>query len=268
LPSSDLSQWKKLISKIEHLNRKITVGLVGKYINSHDAYLSIEEALKHASYFYDVKIEIKWIDSEYLTDENISENLSDCDGILVPGGFGFRAVEGKIKAVKYAREKDIPFFGICFGMQIAIIEYARNVLKLEQANSLEADLTTPYPVIIKKKHNIQLGGSLRLGLYLLELKKDSRSYHIYEKNFIKERHRHRYEMNLEYLSLFDKDPYFNISGFNHEEKIPEIIELKNHFWFIGVQFHPEFLSRPLKPHPLFKDFINFVIKYNTQKNTK
>ncbi|WP_017191984.1 CTP synthase [Poinsettia branch-inducing phytoplasma] len=268
VPVSDLSQWKQLIHKIEHLKRTITIGLVGKYIDSHDAYLSIEESLKHASYTHDVKVEIKWIDAEYLTNDNIQKQLNTCDGILLPGGFGFRAVEGKIKAVKYARENDIPFFGICFGMQIAVIEYARNVLKLEQANSSEVDPKTPYPVITQKIYNTQLGGSLRLGLYPSELKKDSRSYAIYQQEVIKERHRHRYEMNLEYLPLFDKDPYFNVSGFNQEEKVPEIVELKNHFWFVGVQFHPEFLSRPLKPHPLFKDFIKFAIKYNTNKNTQ
>ncbi|MDO8168050.1 CTP synthase [Candidatus Phytoplasma melaleucae] len=266
LPKSNLSEYKYLIHKISHLKNQITVALVGKYVNCHDAYLSILEALKHASYYHNVKIYIKWVDSEILMEDNINDNLKECDGILIPGGFGARAIEGKIKAVTYARENNIPFFGICLGMQTAIIEYARKILKLKKANSIEIDPDTPFPVITKKIKQDNLGGSLRLGLYACQINcNEGASYKIYQKETIYERYRHRYEMNLEYLQLFAKDDNFIITGFNPDNKIPEIIELKNHIWFIGVQFHPEFLSRPLTPHPLFKSFIQKTLEYNKQK---
>nr|QJI54817.1 CTP synthase [Candidatus Phytoplasma ulmi] len=261
LKKSDISSWKNLIYKIENLKNKITIGLVGKYISVHDSYLSIIEALKHASYYNNTNIKIKWIDAENVNDKNIVSLLGDCHGILIPGGFGARAYQGKIEAIQYARINNIPIFGICLGMQLMVIEYARNVLKLDKANSTEIDINTPLPLITQKIKDRLLGGTLRLGLYSCCLKKNTKSYEIFQKEIIHERHRHRYEMNMEYISLFDKDDNFIISGMNNEEQLPEVIELKKHIWFIGVQFHSEFLSRPFKPHPLFKDFIRASLKF-------
>ncbi|WAN63664.1 CTP synthase [Candidatus Phytoplasma rubi] len=261
LKKLDISSWKNLIYKIENLKNKITIGLVGKYISVHDSYLSIIEALKHASYYNNTNIKIKWIDAENVNDNNIVSLLGDCHGILIPGGFGARAYQGKIQAIHYARINNIPIFGICLGMQLMVIEYARNVLKLDKANSTEIDINTPLPLITQKIKDPLLGGTLRLGLYSCCLKKNTKSYQIFQKEIIYERHRHRYEMNMEYISLFDKDDNFIISGINKEEQLPEVIELKKHIWFIGVQFHSEFLSRPFKPHPLFKDFIRASLKF-------
>ncbi|WP_349402187.1 CTP synthase [Candidatus Phytoplasma solani] len=252
---ANLKDWHFLITRIQNLKEKLVIALVGKYVILKDAYLSIVEALKHAAYYYNFDIEIKWIDSEKLNSSNIITFLSDCNGILVPHGFGARAVEGKILAIQYAREKNIPFFGICFGMQLAVIEYANNVLFLEGANSTEINEKTSYPVITKKITNANLGGTLRLGSYRCVLKENSKSKAIYQQETIYERHRHRFEMNPYYVSLFEKSNDFLVAGLNPEQNLPEIIELKKHPWFIAVQFHPEFLSRPLKPHPLFKSFI-------------
>lgn len=229
LKKSDISSWKNLIYKIENLKNKITIGLVGKYISVHDSYLSIIEALKHASYYNNTNIKIKWIDAENVNDKNIVSLLGDCHGILIPGGFGARAYQGKIQAIQYARINNIPIFGICLGMQLMVIEYARNVLKLDKVNSTEIDINTPLPLITQKIKDPLLGGTLRLGLYSCCLKKNTKSYEIFQKEIIHERHRHRYEMNMEYVSLFDKDDNFIISGINNEEQLPEVIELKNIF---------------------------------------
>ncbi|BAD04696.1 MAG: CTP synthase [Candidatus Phytoplasma asteris] len=253
--NADLQSWKQLITRIQNLEKKVVIALVGKYIVLHDAYLSIIEALKHASYQYNCKLEIKWIDAEKVTPDNISSLLEDYDGILVPYGFGNRAIEGKILAINYARTNNIPFFGICLGMQLAVIEYARNVLHLQGANSLEVDEKTPHPVITKKIVDSNLGGTLRLGSYPCHLKANTKSKAIYNQEIIYERHRHRFEMNPHYVALFEKNNDFVVSGINQEQKLCEIVELKSHPWFIAVQFHPEFLSRPLKPHPLFKGFV-------------
>ncbi|AOF54677.1 CTP synthetase [Maize bushy stunt phytoplasma] len=253
--NADLQAWQQLITRIQNLEKKVVIALVGKYIVLHDAYLSIIEALKHASYQYNCKLEIKWIDAEKVTPDNISSLLEDYDGILVPYGFGNRAIEGKILAINYARTNNIPFFGICLGMQLAVIEYARNVLHLQGANSLEVDEKTPHPVITKKIVDSNLGGTLRLGSYPCHLKANTKSKAIYNQEIIYERHRHRFEMNPHYVALFEKNNDFVVSGINQEQKLCEIVELKSHPWFIAVQFHPEFLSRPLKPHPLFKGFV-------------
>ncbi|CAM11962.1 CTP synthase [Candidatus Phytoplasma australiense] len=263
----DLKDWRSLINCIQNLKEKVVIGLVGKYVILHDAYLSIVESLKHAAYYYNSDIEIKWIDSEKLNSTNVKTLLNDCDGILVPHGFGPRAIEGKILAIQYAREQKIPFFGICFGMQLAVVEYARNVLFLDGANSTEIDEKTPHPVITKKIKNSNLGGTLRLGSYRCCLQKNSKSEAIYQQTTIYERHRHRFEMNPSYVSLFEKNNDFLVSGFNPEKNLAEIIELKNHPWFMAVQFHPEFLSRPLKPHPLFKSFVEAALLKNG-KNIK
>ncbi|MFR0367799.1 CTP synthase [Candidatus Phytoplasma palmae] len=266
LPLFDSTQWKDLIYKIENLKKeKIIISLVGKYVDSCDAYLSVTEALKHSSYYNDVPIKINYIDSEKINSYNVEKYLKNSDGILVPGGFGDRGIEGKIETIKFARTNNIPYFGICLGMQLAVIEYARNVLNLKQANSTEFDPNTSDPVIVKKIKNKLLGGTLRLGLYECQISKNSKSYEIFKKEFIYERHRHRYEVNPEYVSVFSEDNNFIFSGINPEEKLVEIIELKKHFWFVAVQFHSEFESRPLKPHPLFRDFILYAHKYHLLK---
>ncbi len=264
---ANVKPWYELIDRIKHLEGKITIGLVGKYVKLHDAYLSVSESLKHAVYFHKKHIEIKWINAEDVDDENIASMVSDCEGILVPGGFGHRATKGKIAAIKYAREHQIPFFGICYGMQLAVIEYAQNVLLMTGASSTEIDENTPFPIISLQRgrdEDEDLGGTLRLGLYDCDLKENTKTFKAYNQKVIQERHRHRYEFNNTYLEDFEQSDLI-ISGFNKDHHLVEIVELKNHPWFIAVQFHPEFLSRPLKPHPLFKDFIEAAIKYSIAK---
>ncbi len=264
---ANVKPWYELIDRIKHLEGKITIGLVGKYVKLHDAYLSVSESLKHAGYFHKKHIEIKWINAEDVDDENIASMVSDCEGILVPGGFGHRATKGKIAAIKYAREHQIPFFGICYGMQLAVIEYAQNVLLMTGASSTEIDENTPFPIISLQRgrdEDEDLGGTLRLGLYDCDLKENTKTFKAYNQKVIQERHRHRYEFNNTYLEDFEQSDLI-ISGFNKDHHLVEIVELKNHPWFIAVQFHPEFLSRPLKPHPLFKDFIEAAIKYSIAK---
>jgi CTP synthase len=267
LEPADVKPWYELVDRIKHLEGKITIGLVGKYVKLHDAYLSVSESLKHAGYFHKKQVEIKWIDAEEVCESNIEKHVKDCDGILVPGGFGHRATKGKIAAITYARKNNIPFFGICYGMQLAVIEYAQNILNLVGANSTEIDEKTPHPVISLQRGretDEDLGGTLRLGLYDCDLKKNTKTYDAYEANIIKERHRHRYEFNNKYLEAFEQSDMM-ISGFNKDYHLVEIVELKNHPWFIAVQFHPEFLSRPLRPHPLFRDFIGASIKNSLKK---
>ena len=261
---ADVKPWIDLIERIKHLDETITIALVGKYVKLHDAYLSISESLSHAGYFHNKRIDIKWIDAEFVHKENIEEIVKGCQGILVPGGFGSRATEGKLAAITYARENNIPFLGICYGMQLAAIEYARNVLGMKDATSTEIDPETKTPLIALLKENDDkggLGGTLRLGLSTCEIKKDTKAYQAYQSLLIKERHRHRYEFNLKYLESFNQSDMC-ISGRHKESQLVEIIELKNHIWFVAVQFHPEFLSRPLRPHPLFRDFIQATIKHN------
>lgn len=260
---ADIKPWDDLVYKIKHLKNVTTIGLVGKYVSLHDAYLSVSEALKHSGYANNTKIEIKWINSEYVNDSNVSDKLKDCDAVLVPGGFGERGIKGKISAIKYAREQNLPFFGICLGMQLAVIEYARNVLNLKDADSLEFNEKAKVPLFVLEKQQFnkdELGGTLRLGNYACELKHNTVAYKAYQTKEIIERHRHRYELNNDYLDLFISSDLV-ISGMNTEYNLVEMIEIKNHPWFVACQFHPEFLSRPLKPHPLFKDFIKAARKH-------
>ena len=260
---ADIKPWDDLVYKIKHLKNVTTIGLVGKYVSLHDAYLSVSEALKHAGYANNTKIEIKWINSEYVNDSNVSDKLKGCDAVLVPWGFGERGIKGKISAIKYAREQNIPFFGICLGMQLAVIEYARNVLNLKDADSLEFNEKAKVPLFVLEKQQFNkdgLGGTLRLGNYACELKHNTVAYKAYQTKEIIERHRHRYELNNDYLDLFNSSDLV-ISGMNTEYNLVEMIEIKNHPWFVACQFHPEFLSRPLKPHPLFKDFIKAARKH-------
>ena len=258
---ADMTEWNDLINRIENLNGTVDIALVGKYVQLHDAYLSVNEALKAAGYYYGKKVKIHFIDANKINDDNAEELLSCCQGILVPGGFGQRGSEGKISAIKYARLNNIPFLGICFGMQLACIEYARNVIGYTDANSSELNPNTTHPVIdlLKDQYEgINMGGTLRLGLYDCNLKEGSKTASAYGKSFIRERHRHRYEFNNSYDEVFSKDLF--VSGRNPQQNLVEIVELKNHPWFVACQFHPEFLSRPQRPHPLFRDFVGASIK--------
>ncbi len=267
----NLKPWKKITQTVLKNNKIINIGIIGKYVNLKDAYKSLDEALTHGGISNNIKVNLVRIESDKLRKNEISKKLKNVSGILIPGGFGKRGTEGKISAIKYAREKKIPFFGICFGMQMAIIEYARNKLNIKNAGSTELDKKC-FPVIglihewnkngkIYKGTEKNLGGTMRLGLYTAKLQNNSAIKKIYKSNTIKERHRHRYEVNNNQRSKFEKKGLI-FSGMSPDNKLPEIIELKNHPWFIGVQFHPEFKSRPLSPHPLFISFIKAAKNYN------
>ena len=236
---------------------KTTIGVVGKYIDLKDAYKSLHEALYHASYEVNTQVTIKYIDSEELEQSSAKKLLSGCDGILVPGGFGDRGFEGKISAIQYARENNVPFFGICLGLQMAIIEYARNVCRIKDANTRESNKKTKNYLIdiMKNQKNIQeKGGTMRLGKYPCNIKKSSKAYNAYKKIKISERHRHRYEVNPSFHSKLKQNGLI-LSGLSPDGKLVEIIELKKHKWFLACQFHPEFKSKPFLSHPLFKGFI-------------
>ena len=239
----------------------IKVALVGKYIQLHDAYISVVEALKHGGVANSADVEIKWIDSELLNNDNVGEMLSDVSGILVPGGFGDRGIEGKITAIKYARENNVPFLGLCLGMQLAIVEFARDVIGYSDAHSVELKPDTTHPVIhlMPEQEGIDdIGGTLRLGSYPCILSKDSKAYALYGSEEIHERHRHRYEVNNDYRSLLTSNGMM-LSGMSPDGRIVEMIELKNHPWFLATQAHPELKSRPNRPHPLFKGFIEAAL---------
>ncbi len=255
----DLSDWESFTDTLLNLKQKVKIGIVGKYVDVKDSYKSISESFVHASVSNNVKVILKYIDSERLEKiADISNEFEDVDAILVPGGFGQRGIEGKIKAIKFAREKKIPYFGICLGMQLASIEFARNVLGLKKANSTEFDPKTPYPIItiLPEKEGIKrYGGTLRKGAYPAVLKPGTKTYEIYGKtDIIYERHRHRYEFNPDYRSIFEENGMI-VSGESPDGYLVEIIELKGHPFFIGVQFHPEFKSRPMRPHPVFHHFV-------------
>ena len=268
---SDIREWKNLVDRINSLDGVVKIGIVGKYTNLKDSYISIVESLNHGGYHFGKNIEIKWINSEDLDDNNIWDNLlSDIDGVLVPGGFGIRGINGKINAIRYVRENRIPYFGICLGMQCAVIEYSRNVLGFTGANSSEFDEKTPYPVIdlMPDQKNVnELGGTMRLGSYPCKVTGGTLAFDAYKEGLVNERHRHRYELNNKYRKELEKAG-MAISGIYVEKDLVEIIELKDHPWFVGCQFHPEFKSRPDRPHPLFREFISAAIKYSGLKNKK
>ncbi|KZE63875.1 CTP synthetase [Fictibacillus phosphorivorans] len=256
----DMAEWKELINRVTNLKGKAKIALVGKYVALQDAYISVVEALRHAGYHFDTDIEIDWINSENVTAENVNELLQGADGILVPGGFGDRGVEGKILATQYARENKVPFLGICLGMQLASVEFARNVLGLEGAHSAELMPETPFPVIdlLPEQKDIEdLGGTLRLGLYPCKIKEDTKAFDAYNDEVVYERHRHRYEFNNEYREQMEKAGFI-FSGTSPDGRLVEIIELEDHPWFVASQFHPEFTSRPTRPQALFRDFIGAV----------
>ena len=266
----NLNPWKKITKIVLQTKKSINIAIIGKYVDLKDAYKSLDEALTHGGIDNNLKVNLVRIDSENLKISEIKNKLKGVSGILIPGGFGKRGTEGKIEAIKFAREKKIPFFGICFGMQMAIIEFARNKLKIKKATSSEFGNTgTPIIGLITewnrdgkliKGTDKDLGGTMRLGLYEAKLKENSLIKKIYKSRSIQERHRHRYEVNISYKDQFEKNGLI-FSGLSPDKRLPEIIELKNHPWFIAVQFHPEFKSRPLTPHPLFSSFIKAAKNY-------
>lgn len=258
---ADMGEWKALVDKVLNLSKKTTIAIVGKYVALQDAYISIVEALRHAGYAFDTDVDVKWIASEEVSAANVDEWLSDVDGILVPYGFGDRGIEGKIQAIRYARENKVPFFGICLGMQLASVEFARNVLEWEDAHSAEMDPDTSHPVIdlLPEQKDIEdLGGTLRLGLYPCKLKEGTNAREAYGEPVIYERHRHRYEFNNQYRDQMERHGLV-FSGTSPDGRLVEIIELKDHPWFVASQFHPEFVSRPTRPEPLFREFVRSAI---------
>jgi CTP synthase len=259
---ADMTEWKALVDRVINLSNKTRIGLVGKYVELQDAYISVVEAMKHAGYAFDTDVEIKWINAEEVTRENVAELLDDVDGVLVPGGFGDRGIEGKIEATRYAREQKKPFLGICLGMQLATIEFARNVLGLQGAHSAEFDAETKHPIIdlLPEQKDVEdLCGTLRLGLYPARIVEGSKAFEAYEEEVIYERHRHRYEFNNHYRQDMETRG-FVFSGTSPDGRLVEIVELKDHPWFVASQFHPEFVSRPTRPQPLFRDFIKATIQ--------
>ena len=259
-----MNPWKKITKTVLHTKKFVNIAIIGKYVNLKDAYKSLDEALIHGGIDNNLKVNLVRIESDYLKVSDIKNKLKDVSGILIPGGFGKRGTEGKIAAISYSRKHKIPFLGICFGMQMAVIEFARNKLNIKKATSSEFGFSgIPLVGLINewnkdgkliKGTNKDLGGTMRLGLYEAKLKDQSLIRKIYKSKTIKERHRHRYEVNINYKDQFERKGMI-FSGLSPDNKLPEIIELKNHPWFIGVQFHPEFKSRPLSPHPLFSSFI-------------
>ena len=259
-----MQEWRELVEKIKQPRPELTIGLVGKYVELHDAYLSVAESLRHAGWYHDVDIHIKWINSEALDNmgENYAEVLEDVDGIVVPGGFGHRGIEGKVKAAHFARRNKTPYLGLCLGMQVAVIEFARNVLGLKGANSSEFDPQCPYPVIdlmTTQRQVADKGGTMRLGNWVCCLTPGTKAYQAYDEAIVFERHRHRYEFNNEYRKRMEAHGVV-ISGRSADNNLVEIIELADHPWFVGSQFHPEFKSRPNRPHPLFRDFIGACVQ--------
>ena len=263
--SPELSEWEEMVNAIKSLKNTVTIGLVGKYVQLHDAYLSVAEALRHAGYSTGTDVKIKWIDSEDINDKAAPEILSELDGIIVPGGFGSRGIEGMICAAKYARENNVPYFGICLGMQICVIEYARYVAGISDADSGEFNEICKHKVIdyiAGQSDDIDKGGTLRLGSYPCEIKKGSTMERCYGTLSISERHRHRYEFNNDYREILQNSG-LTLSGKSPDDKLIETVELSDRDFYVGVQFHPEFKSRPNKPHPLFKGFIEAAIKKHT-----
>ena len=257
----DLTDWNEMLERIKNRNKKVTIGLVGKYVQLHDAYLSVAEALRHAGYVYGARVQIKWIDSETITNDNVAETLAGCDGLLVPGGFGNRGIEGKIATAHYARTNNVPYLGICLGMQIAVIEFARYVCGLTDANSGEFDENSNNKVIDfmpDQNAEINKGGTLRLGAYPCKIVSGTKMEECYKASEISERHRHRYEFNNDYRDMMTQKGLV-ISGTSPDGHIVETVEIPENKFYVGVQFHPEFKSRPNKAHPLFMGLIRAAL---------
>jgi len=264
----DMCEWSIMAETAKSLSDCVTVALVGKYVKLHDAYLSIVEALTHGGLFHGAEVKIKWVDSEILEKLEVQKVLNDVDAILIPGGFGERGIDGKIRTAQYARENNIPYFGICLGMQVACIEFARNAAGLSDGHSTEFNPDTKNPIIDLlpgQKGVNDKGGTMRLGSYPCEVIPGTRSFNAYTAELIHERHRHRYEFNNDFMELLESHGLV-VSGISPDKTLVEMIEIKSHPWFVGVQFHPEFKSRPNRPHPLFKDFIGAVLGYKNKKN--
>lgn len=269
-PEADLTEWREMVERLLAPKKDVRIAIVGKYVELPDAYLSIVEALTHGGIANHAKVRVEWIAAEEVTPENVASKLKGCSGVLVPGGFGERGLEGKIAAVQYARENNMPFFGICLGMQMAVVEYARHVLGLTGAHTSEVDPNTPYPVIdlMPDQQNIdEKGGTMRLGKYPCSLSRESLAYAAYGEENIWERHRHRYEFNNVYRDKFTEGG-MRIGGVNPDRDLVEIIELPNHPWFVGVQYHPELKSRPNRPHPLFREFVAAALRYQDAESGK
>ncbi len=267
-PEPDLDDWHKMVDDLRHPTSKVTIALVGKYVQLHDAYISVVEALKHGGITNHATIDIKWVDSETITEDNVDGLLGDVDGILVPGGFGTRGIEGMITAIKYARENKIPFLGLCLGMQLTIVEYARNVVGFRDAHSIEMDPNTTHPVIalMPDQNGIEdIGGTLRLGAYPCVLAKDSLAHSLYGTDNISERHRHRYEVNNDFRAVLTEKGLL-LSGTSPDNRIVEMCELPGHPFYIATQGHPELKSRPNRPHPLFRGLIEAALKHKDNKD--
>lgn len=263
-PAPDLDEWKAMVQSAKNPTREVTVALVGKYIALHDAYISVVESLKHAGYPNHTTVHIRWVDSETVSEENAADIFSDVSGILVPGGFGKRGIDGKLAAIQYARENHIPFLGLCLGMQLSIVEFARHVVGYHDAHSIELNPSTTHPVIslMPDQEGItDIGGTLRLGAYPCVLDKDSEAYKLYGEELIHERHRHRYEVNNDFRDDLTAKG-MKLSGLSPDGRIVEMIEIPSHPFFIATQAHPELKSRPNRPHPLFLGFVEAAIKHN------
>ena len=260
-PEPDLEDWKAMVNALRHPTKEVNIALVGKYIQLHDAYISVVEALKHGGISQHSTVNIKWVDSELLNNSNVEEVLGDMDGILVPGGFGDRGIEGKITAIEFARIRKIPFLGLCLGMQLSVVEFARHVVGYNDAHSIELDPNTTHPVIalLPEQDGIEdIGGTLRLGSYPCVLDKSSLAYKLYGEETIHERHRHRYEFNNDYRKVLTENGMM-LSGISPDGRIVEMVELPDHPFFIGTQAHPELKSRPNRPHPLFRGFVEAAV---------
>ena len=266
-PNIDLSEWNEMLERIHNRDKTVQIALVGKYVQLHDAYLSVAEALRHAGYVHGSHVKIKWVDSETVTKENVEEILSDCNGVVVPGGFGNRGIEGKIVTADYCRTHNLPYLGICLGMQIAVIAFAREVLGWKDANSGEFNPDSTHKVIDflpDQNDEVAKGGTLRLGAYPCTVRTGTQMYRCYGKTEISERHRHRYEFNNEYRKELT-DAGLVVSGTSPDEYIVETVEIPENDFYVGVQFHPEFKSRPNKAHPLFLGLVGSALKNQEKK---
>ncbi|MBX6396030.1 MAG: CTP synthase, partial [Alicyclobacillaceae bacterium] len=267
VPPADMTEWKDLVRRVKNLKGRVCIALVGKYVSLRDAYISVAEALYHGGYANDQNVDIRWISAEDVTADNVGELLDGVDGILVPGGFGDRGIEGKIAAIQYARERRIPYLGICLGMQLAVVEYARHVLGWTDAHTTEIDEHTNHPVIDllpEQKEITDKGGTMRLGAYPCHLVEGTRAYQAYQTRVVFERHRHRYEFNNAFRDALCQAGMV-VAGTSPDGRLVEVIELKDHPWFVATQFHPEFTSRPNRPQPLFRDFIRAAMEYQQSR---
>ena len=267
MPPAELGEWLELEERIGAQKGTVTIALVGKYVKLHDAYLSVHEALKHAGVHHGARVNVQWVDAEHMSYEEAVASLDQVDGVLVPGGFGSRGWEGKILACRVARERGIPYLGICLGMHVAVSEFSRHVLGLEGANSTEMDPETPYPVIDllpEQKEVEDLGGTMRLGAQAVEVAEGTRARDAYDEPVVHERHRHRYEVNNQYRPRLVEGGLV-VSGTFQEGRLVEIVELPDHPWFVASQFHPEFKSRPTRPAPLFRDFVGAALDRSRER---